>query len=107
MQADITGVLCSSGHHFVQLLEGPENNLVRLYSRILDDPRHRECVLIGMTPIATRMFDKWSMGYINRSEGDILIEREELLRCRLQSAENALVDAMKQFLDRLKSASPQ
>ena len=62
----ITGVLCAGGGHFVKVIEGKECNLIRLYSKIIDDPRHHDCAIIGIAPIDERMFDKWSMGYIEK-----------------------------------------
>lgn len=100
---DITGVLCSSGSHFIQLLEGPENSIVRLYAKILDDCRHRDCVLIGIAPVAARSFAKWAMGYIPQQDGEIRLDREELMRARiLRTEEGELIHAMQKFLRRLK-----
>lgn len=102
-EAGITGVLCGSKSHFVQLLEGPENNLIQLYSKIIDDRRHRDCVLIGIVPISSRMFNKWSMGYIERNAEEITIEKEELLNYRLNRTDDGeLIKIMQRFLNLLK-----
>lgn len=101
---NITGVLCGSGRHFIQVLEGAESNLIRLYAKILDDPRHH-CMLIGLAPIAGKMFAEWSMGYIQHSQEDIHIEWQELLKYRLHHDDDGeLVRIMKRFLNRLKPA---
>lgn len=39
---DITGLLCYSAGHFVQLLEGTTTEVYRLYARIRQDPRHHQ-----------------------------------------------------------------
>jgi len=101
----ITGVLCASGKHFVQVLEGDGNTLIRLYGKILEDKRHHNCILIGLAPIAEKIFNQWSMGYIPKSQEAIQIEREELLNYRLLKEDDGeLVRIMKRFLDRLKPA---
>lgn len=101
----VTGVLCTSGKYFVQVLEGDGNALIRLYGKILEDQRHHSCILIGLAPIAARIFNQWSMGYIQKSQEDIQIEREELLKYRLQKDDDGdLVRIMKRFLERLKPA---
>jgi hypothetical protein len=41
----ITGMLVHGGGMFLQVLEGPDNNVLRIYSKILDDPRPEPCVV--------------------------------------------------------------
>ncbi|GBG12621.1 uncharacterized protein NMK_0152 [Novimethylophilus kurashikiensis] len=104
-EVGITGVLCGSGRHFIQVLEGHEHDLMRMYVKIIDDPRHRDCFLIGLVPIAQRMFEQWSMGYIQQSHEDILLEQQELMSCRPYKDEDGeLIRIMKRILNRLKPA---
>lgn len=101
----ITGVLCGSGKHFIQVLEGGEHELIRMYAKILDDARHRDCVLIGLMPIVQRMFDQWSMGYIQKSHEVIQLEQQELMNCRPYKDEDGeLIRIMKRILNRLNPA---
>jgi hypothetical protein len=101
----ITGVLCGSGRHFIQVLEGADHALIRTYGKILDDARHRDCVLIGLVPIAQRMFAQWSMGYIQKTHETIQLEQQELMSCRPYNDEDGeLIRIMKRILDRLKPA---
>lgn len=65
---EITGVLCAGRKDFIQVLEGPEPEVIRLYAKILDDPRHTDCTLLSISPVEARMFDKWSMAYIKNDE---------------------------------------
>lgn len=58
----ITGVLFHGGGLFMQILEGPEQVVLRLYVKIMDDRRHSECRLVHISPANERMFQKWSMG---------------------------------------------
>lgn len=99
----ITGVLCVGGGHFVQVLEGQECNLIRLYSKIIDDSRHHDCVIIGIAPINERMFDKWSMGFVEKSSEDMALRRFQLLDYRLHQYQgDVIVSALKAFLNMLK-----
>jgi hypothetical protein len=59
----ITGILSFSHGHFLQVLEGAETEVVPLYARILQDGRHRDCVIISVQLIRTRLFPNWSMGH--------------------------------------------
>lgn len=94
----ITGVLCGGRNDFIQVLEGPETNLIKLYSRILDDPRHSDCTLLSIAPIETRMFNDWSMGYV-RNEKDSADNCRLLLSYRLTTdCREQIVEMMKLFL---------
>ena len=70
-ELDLTGVLCTGRGHFVQLLEGPQVNLVNLYSRICRDERHQGSELVSVALAEERAFPRWSMGHI---EGELLGE---------------------------------
>lgn len=100
---DITGVLCAGGGHFIQVLEGIESDLIRLYSKIIDDPRHHDAALIGIAPIDSRMFQQWSMGYIQKSAEAMYLRRSQLLDCRSHPDRgDELVRIMQRFLSMLK-----
>jgi len=63
MNANITGVLLYQDGTFIQLLEGPEEQLDALYAKIKRDPRHT----CSNEPIKgqckERLFPSWSMGF--------------------------------------------
>lgn len=64
---DVTGLLCFSGDHFAQVLEGPAHALDGLMRSIRADPRHR---LLREWPARSvsagqRWFPTWSMGYLH------------------------------------------
>ncbi len=61
----ITGVLCSSGNIFIQVLEGGRAAVNRLYNHIVADPRHTEVTLLAYEEIAERRFAGWAMGQVN------------------------------------------
>jgi hypothetical protein len=61
----ITGVLCSSGRVFLQLLEGGRRQVNALYNRIAADPRHGDVTILSYEEISERRFAGWSMGLVN------------------------------------------
>ncbi|MEN9659232.1 MAG: hypothetical protein RL571_2697 [Pseudomonadota bacterium] len=60
----LTGVLVHGGGLFMQVLEGPEQAVLRQYVKILDDRRHSDCQTLHISPANDRIFEKWSMGII-------------------------------------------
>ena len=101
----ITGVLVHGGAQFMQILEGPEHAVLRLYVRILDDSRNENCRIIHISPANERMFEKWSMGVIDSDP--LGFEHVMELRSRRLEAVRAkqFTAVMCEFLGRL-NASP-
>lgn len=64
---DITGLLCYSDGHFVQLLEGPESSVLELYALIRQDPRHEQIETLSDTAGPTRWFADWRMALVTTS----------------------------------------
>ncbi|NEV62510.1 BLUF domain-containing protein [Thiorhodococcus minor] len=98
----VTGVLCGGGGHFIQVLEGEQEDLFRLYGDILNDRRHYDSVLIGVAPIKQRLFGSWSMGYLSNPPEVMEVRRKELLAVwqgRSEAAE--LLTLVKRFLEQL------
>lgn len=63
---DISGVLMVKGGVFFQIIEGPEENIDRLFSNILKDPRHEKVITLGIqTGDLRRLFPDWNMKEIN------------------------------------------
>jgi hypothetical protein len=61
----ITGVLLHRSGRFLQLLEGDPDNVIPLYERILEDPRHTDCRLLVQRECSERSASSWSMGVLN------------------------------------------
>ncbi|MBL8525532.1 MAG: BLUF domain-containing protein [Betaproteobacteria bacterium] len=61
----ITGVLCSSGRIYMQVLEGGRAQVSALYNRIASDRRHQDVVILSYEEISERKFVGWSMGLVN------------------------------------------
>jgi hypothetical protein len=75
----ITGVLCTSGRIFLQLLEGGRMQVNALYNQIAADPRHDDVVILSYEEISERRFASWSMGSVNleRLNPSLLIKYSE------------------------------
>ncbi len=67
----VTGVLISVGEYFYQLLEGEEEQLIQLMSKIELDPRHEEVKVVFQATIKQRDFANWSMKFINLAKQDV------------------------------------
>lgn len=61
----VTGLLCHSGDIFMQLLEGGRDSVNQLYTRIANDPRHGNVILLDYEEIDERRFASWTMGQVN------------------------------------------
>lgn len=61
----ITGMLLYLNNSFLQVLEGPEENVKTLYQRIIEDERHRNIKLVEEMECDKREFGSWSMGFEN------------------------------------------
>lgn len=66
----ITGVLVYSCDTFVQLLEGPESAVNRLYDDICIDERHRDVELLMRSHISLRRYAEFSMRVIDIDSND-------------------------------------
>ena len=75
---DITGILLFKGGIFVQLLEGPEENVKKLYGKICADLRHRNITLLVKQHDEERLFSDWSMGYRKVSDLDLQLVNDVL-----------------------------
>ena len=67
----ITGYLVHNGTSFMQLIEGPFDEVDEIYARILQDRRHTGVVRIQAEWTDARVFPNWSMNYfrVDRHDG--------------------------------------
>lgn len=65
LQNGITGILCYGGGVFVQAIEGGRSAVNRLYTQIIEDPRHKDVELLHYEEISERRFGGWTMGQVN------------------------------------------
>ncbi|WP_421784974.1 BLUF domain-containing protein [Hyphobacterium sp.] len=59
----ITGMLLYDSTSFMQLLEGPQDNVSKTFDEICRDGRHHNVVLIMRQTGVPRQFPNWTMGY--------------------------------------------
>jgi hypothetical protein len=73
---DITGLLIYRYNddfrrgNFLQVLEGPEDAVADVWSRISSDPRHHTIIVLEEGESDARAFGDWSMGFRNVDEQD-------------------------------------
>ena len=67
LEKGITGMLLYSEGSFFQVLEGEDECIDALLSKLEQDPRHQRVTIIIREPIAERSFCDWAMGYADIS----------------------------------------
>ncbi len=82
---NITGVLLYSNQTFVQVLEGDEQIVDRVFDTIKKDRRHNNVKVIERMPITTREFPDWSMGFEE-------LDEETLQRLGIEGLNNFFAD---------------
>ena len=98
----LTGVLVHGGGMFMQVLEGPEDAVLRTYVKILDDPRHAASQVIHITPTNEQIFQGWSMGVIKSEPVEFQhIAELRARRCETSNAKEC-TDVMRAFAQMLE-----
>ena len=67
----ITGILAYGNCRFLQLLEGPRQEVNETYARISKDDRHNRVQLIDFREVESRMFSEWSMRILSIQENAV------------------------------------
>lgn len=64
-QHRLTGLLLYTAQttEFVQVLEGPRNEVMKIYEKIAVDPRHKHAFVLHEGEASGRMFPDWRMGF--------------------------------------------
>lgn len=81
VQEKITGILVYNKGVFLQLLEGEENQVRRLFAKIESDERHHGIHNFFENFTPKRVFENWSMAYQNTEcyEPDIVQRLQDLV----------------------------
>ncbi len=96
----IGGFLCFNNNIFLQILEGPEQEVLKLYSTICVDPRHSHVTILGIELVDQIQFGKWAMGFIAQvSKGTL--QWEELLKLRQLNTHSNLVSEVWNLMCRI------
>lgn len=64
----ITGMLLYKDGNFMQMLEGEDGAVHRLFETISKDPRHHNSIVLIDEPAETAYFADWSMGFRDLSD---------------------------------------
>jgi hypothetical protein len=64
----ITGMLLYDSGNFIQAIEGPRDNVDKLFEKIRVDPRHKQVTVILEGPLDERQFRNYTMGFINGAD---------------------------------------
>jgi len=71
---DITGMMIYHRGEFVQILEGKEESVEKVYEKfICHDPRHTAINKVLENTISCRSFNEWSMGFLGTPEIESLM----------------------------------
>lgn len=60
----ITGALLHHDRQFVQILEGPDAEVRRMFERISEDPRHGAIGIVDSALVPERIFAGFTMGWV-------------------------------------------
>jgi hypothetical protein len=101
--AGVTGSLLFDQGHFVQVLEGPEDAVERVFEAICCDFRHADVALVDFAHVRERLFGRWSMALLR--EGVVSpIDASEIPEIRLLTGINGreALRRMRSLLDGLE-----
>lgn len=73
---NITGMLIHRDGNFIQVLEGEEDAVKKLYGIIEADKRHDGTIVISEGPIPERQFARWAMDFRNYSKNALFTPEE-------------------------------
>jgi hypothetical protein len=59
----ISGLMIFDSKYFLQALEGSQRELSSLYALLVNDPRHRDLMLLKFGAIESRIFPSWNMAF--------------------------------------------
>lgn len=65
----IHGVLFYGNGYFFQCLEGQRKQVLKLYDKISNDPRHRDIRILTLKTIEMSEFKQWQMKYVLEDHG--------------------------------------
>jgi hypothetical protein len=102
---DVTGLLVYSAGNFLQIIEGDDRVIEKLYDKICRDDRHTDVCRLCSHKIERRLFDRWHMGLINLESASTLEKRafETLVQsCRRAPRTELIRRIYAEFRDQLQ-----
>lgn len=73
---NITGMLIYRNGNFIQVLEGDEDAVKKLYAMIQADKRHHGTIIMSEGQIPERQFARWAMDFRNYTKNDLFTADE-------------------------------
>lgn len=89
---EITGVLFHTKNYFMQILEGPSDNVDRLMDSIKEDPRHHSLHIIKEARANYRSLTDWNMQPLNLTDAS-LFTPEQLEEATQLASHSITMDA--------------
>jgi len=83
VELNVTGLLIFRDGFFIQYLEGKESHVKEILGRIVQDRRHKKVRVIGEWTSTNRLFENWSMSFI---DGDLIDQLHPFLQKILSDA---------------------
>jgi hypothetical protein len=103
--ADITGLLLYGDEGIMQVLEGPSEQVHRVYERIARDPRHYNVCVLADEVVPARAFGEWSMGFVqldapnlSRLTGYVSVSQPNSLLPNQPKAWPELIELLQEFV---------
>jgi hypothetical protein len=105
-RSHLTGLLLFCGESFLQILEGPEENVGSIYKKICTDTRHKDVKVLYKKEISTRSFGNWEMSFKRLSNlnmksirGFSSFIQEGLSLQQLNEYSEPILEALNEFRD--------
>ena len=98
---EVTGMLVKNGNFFIQLLEGKERAVMKVYNEIAHDRRHSNIKSLMTFQNATRIFPEWYMGLVDSKVHDVSIRElvpylhEDVLK--IDGSKEKVISILKKF----------
>ena len=106
----ITGILLLIQGKFVQYIEGPAEEIDKVYDSIRKDSRHTDLVLLDSGHLKKRQFKNWSMAYKevkNKQIKDIVgnenLNLEDIFLGKTDSKNHPVLEVLYNFVKMLSS----
>jgi hypothetical protein len=94
----LTGFLLYSNGHFMQVLEGTDEDLEAVMRRIESSSKHTDINKLYKMNIAEREFPHWAMGFKNSNDPNIVAKFEELLHINDEVSASSMAKSLLHFV---------
>lgn len=104
---NVYGLLLDLPEHFIQVLEGAQNNVESIFAKISGDIRHCNIRCIYKQPVMLQEFGDWSMGFSGELNHDVIQDTIHIANefVRKQTFTNIQIDSLKLLLKSLNPTS--